>query len=256
VDLKSFNLIAGATKGFALKNSKLTLGAFFEYGTGTYDTYNSFNPVTATIPHVHGDGDLKYFGGGALGRIDLAESASGHLYFEGSARGGRIKNKYDSNDIVSAGVVATYDAKAHYYGFHAGIGYDWKLSEKTSLDLSAKYFFTKEKGDDVKLSTGAVVNFEDVNSSRIRLGGRLTSKKSDKVAPYAALSYEYEADGKAKASVLGYAIDAPSLKGSTGIGELGVTLTPTGKLTVDLGVQGYAGKRQGITASLRVKYAF
>ncbi|MDR0736208.1 MAG: hypothetical protein LBF51_05145, partial [Zoogloeaceae bacterium] len=65
-------------------------------------------------------------------------------------------------------------------------------------------------------------------------------------------------EGKAKAKANGYALDAPSLRGDTGIGEIGFTFTPskTLPLAIDFGVQGYAGKKEGVTGSLRVKYAF
>jgi hypothetical protein len=56
----------------------------------------------------------------------------------------------------------------------------------------------------------------------------------------------------------GVDIDAPSLRGDTGIGELGPTLQPSATLPLffDLGVQGYVGKREGITGSLQARLEF
>ena len=53
-------------------------------------------------------------------------------------------------------------------------------------------------------------------------------------------------------------ISAPSLRGDTGLIEGGVTLQPskTRPLFVDLGVQGYTGKREGFTGSLNVRLLF
>ena len=61
-----------------------------------------------------------------------------------------------------------------------------------------------------------------------------------------------------KAATYGYSINSPSLRGDTGIGELGFTLTPSKNLPLsfDLGVQGYTGKREGVTGSLQVKWEF
>jgi hypothetical protein len=44
----------------------------------------------------------------------------------------------------------------------------------------------------------------------------------------------------------------------TGMGELGLSLKPskTLPLSFDLGVQGYVGKREGVTGSLQVKFEF
>ncbi len=71
-------------------------------------------------------------------------------------------------------------------------------------------------------------------------------------------AYEHEFDGKAKATTNGYSIDAPSLRGGTVVGEAGLALKPsrTLPLSLDLGVQGYAGKREGVTGSLRVGFEF
>ena len=48
------------------------------------------------------------------------------------------------------------------------------------------------------------------------------------------------------------------LDGIAGIGELGISLTPSADLplTIDLGVQGYTGKHEGVTGSLMVKWEF
>jgi hypothetical protein len=50
----------------------------------------------------------------------------------------------------------------------------------------------------------------------------------------------------------------PSLQGDTGMGELGCILRPSKNLPlfVDLGVQGYVGKREGVTGSLQVRFEF
>jgi hypothetical protein len=58
---------------------------------------------------------------------------------------------------------------------------------------------------------------------------------------------EHEFDGKAKASLHGCRLDTPELRGDTGMLEAGFTLNPTAKapLTLDVGVQGNAGKREG-----------
>ena len=63
---------------------------------------------------------------------------------------------------------------------------------------------------------------------------------------------------KAKVTTYGYSIEAPELEGGTGVGELGITLTPSQDLPLsfDLGVQGYVGTREGVTDSLQVKYEF
>ncbi|MCL2000348.1 MAG: autotransporter domain-containing protein [Planctomycetes bacterium] len=251
VDMSSVSLIAGLAWGADLSPGRLTIGAFFEYGNGSYDTYNSFSNAAS----VNGDGDIYHLGGGVLGRMDFVNN----VYAEASARAGGVSNEYKNGDLRDAmGRKASYDSDSAYYGLHAGLGYIWNITEQASLDLYGKYFWTRQEGDSVTLSTGDPVKFKGVDSHRLRLGGRLTYAVNEYVSPYVGAAYEHEFDGKARATTYGHDIDAPSLSGGTGIGELGVTLTPSIDLPLsfDLGVQGYVGTREGVTGSLQVKYEF
>ncbi|MDR1946161.1 MAG: hypothetical protein LBQ51_03205, partial [Desulfovibrio sp.] len=74
-----------------------------------------------------------------------------------------------------------------------------------------------------------------------RGGGRFTFAVNEHVAPYVGAAYEYEFSGEAKATTYGRSIDAPDLTGSTGAGEIDVTLIggEEAPLSLDLGVQGY-----------------
>ena len=114
------------------------------------------------------------------------------------------------------------------------------------------------EGDSVKLSTGERVKFKDVDSSRLRLGGRFAYAVNEHFSPYVGAAYEHEFDGKARATTNGFDIDAPKLRGDTGMGELGFTLKPAKDipLSFDLGVQGYVGKREGVTGSLQIRFEF
>jgi outer membrane autotransporter protein len=251
VDATGFSLMAGLAKGLEFDSTNLTLGAFLEFGTGSYDTYNSFG-----AKNYDGDGDTRTIGGGILGRVDFNNSG---FYTEGSFRLGSVKNDYQNVNLRDTlGRFAKYEASAAYYGLHLGAGYNFDLNATTGLDLYGKYFWTRQGSDDVTLSTGEPVKFEAVDSQRLRGGARLTHALNDFVSPYVGAAYEYEFDGKAKASVYGLAIEAPSVKGSTGIGELGLTFKPSNNtpFSLDLGVQGYTGKREGVAGSLQFKWEF
>jgi outer membrane autotransporter protein len=281
-----------------LTPGQLTLGAFFEYGNGSYDTYNSFSNAAS----VKGDGDMYYLGGGILARMDFNRAAlpaipeevdkgrtaasgearseagarSGQsdaiktasaaqearpsgLYIEASGRAGGLHNDYSSGDLRDyTGRKAEYDSSSAYYGLHFGTGYIWNINEKAGLDLYGKYFWTHQEGDSVKLSTDDQVRFKDVDSHRLRGGARFAYTVNESVSPYIGAAYEHEFDGKARATSYGYSIKAPDLTGGTGIGELGLSFkpSPTLPLSFDLGVQGYVGKREGVTGSLQAKWEF
>ena len=76
--------------------------------------------------------------------------------------------------------------------------------------------------------------------------------------PIAGTAFEYEFAGEAASYTNGFAIDAPSLKGGTGIAEAGLLLTPsqTLPLSLALSLQGYPGQREGITSSVQQRFAF
>lgn len=151
-----------------------------------------------------------------------------------------------------------YDSASLYYGLHLGAGHIWKLNHKTSFDLYGKYFYTHQRGDETYLSTGEQLSFEAIDSNRIRLGGRYSYQINELTQLYTGLAWEYEFDGKARATTNGYAIAAPELKGSTGIGELGLSLkpSPASPMTIDLNLHGYFGKREGVSGSLQLNWNF
>lgn len=255
VDMSSLSLMAGLSLGHDFRPGRLTLGTFFEYGSGSYDAHNSFSNAAA----VHGDGEIYHVGGGILGRMDFIPSGPGHIYTEASFRAGKAHNEYSSSDLRDAlGRKADYDSSSAYYGAHAGLGYMWNITDRAALDLYGKYFWTRQEGDSLRLSTGDPVKFEDVDSQRVRLGGRFSYDLNTYFSPYIGAAYEHEFDGKAKATTNGFSIDAPSLKGDTGIGELGFNLKPsqTLPLSFDLGIQGYTGMREGVTGSLQLRFEF
>ena len=255
-DMSSINLLAGLSLTPNSSLGRLTLGAFIEWGNGSYNTYNSFSQAA----DVNGDGTAWYLGGGILGRIDFAGAGPGNFYTEASLRAGGVHNDYNTSDLRDAmGRGAEgYDSSSPYYGTHLGLGYIWNITEPASLDLYGKYFWTHQNGDDVTLATGDPVRFAGADSHRLRLGSRLAYVVNEYVSPYIGAAWEHEFDGKARATAYGYGINEPSLSGDTGVGELGLYVKPskTLALSLDAGIQGYAGTREGVIGSLQVRYDF
>jgi hypothetical protein len=254
VDVSGMSVIAGLALGADLPPGRLTLGAFFEGGWGSYDTYNSFSNAAT----VKGDGETSYVGGGILGRLDSKPLGPGRAYLEVSGRMGESSTDFSSSDLSDGfGRQAEYELEGVYYGAHAGLGYVWKASESVSLDLYGKYFWTRQEGDSLRVA-GDPVKFESTDSHRLRAGGRLSFAASERIAPYIGAAYEHELDGRTEARIYGYRTDSPDLSGPTGIGEIGLSLLGGEglPLSLDLGVQGYAGTREGLTGSLQLKLEF
>jgi hypothetical protein len=248
VEVGGVSILLGGAYGTDVSVGRLTVGAFFELGDGTYDSYNDFGAFGT----VNGTGDTKYVGGGLLGRLDFAGSSTGHTYVEASGRVGRASVDFESADLP---LTHRYDLNATYYGFHVGVGRVFNITDSTTFDLYGKWLFTHQGGKDV-LIAGAPVHFDDISSHRLRAGFRLTTQVNEWFKPYFGAAYEHELDGKASATVSGYPIDVPELKGGTGIGEIGVSFAAVERLTIDLSVQGYVGERQGVSGGLRLTYNF
>ncbi|MDR1035504.1 MAG: autotransporter outer membrane beta-barrel domain-containing protein [Deltaproteobacteria bacterium] len=251
VDVDGVSLMTGLVwrKPFD-SGSVFHAGVFLEAGWGSYDSYNSF----ANAESVHGNGDTSYLGAGGLFRYD----SPGGVYADASVRAGQTRTSFSSTDLRNpSGQKAEYDTDSAYMGAHIGLGYVAHLSDRTTLDLSARYIWTRQGADSVKV-LGDTVSFDPVNSRRLRGGARISFAASERVSPYFGAYYEHELDGKARAFDNGFAIDVPDLKGGTGVGELGMAVTPAAGsgLSLDLGVQGYAGIRQGITGRLQLKWEF
>ena len=245
VDVDGVSMLAG----MAWRNNgpcgSLLLGAFFEAGYADYDTHNAFASGS-----VRGDGDSRYYGGGVLARYDWQSE----LYAEASGRVGGVKNKFHSDLTDALGNRARYDINSPYFGAHVGMGYKWQLSQKAVLDLSAKYLWSRQNSDSA-IVTGDRVHFDADDSHRARAGARFAYAINDCVAPYVGAAFEYEFDGKSRAGAYGYNFGVPSLKGGTGVGEIGLTVRRD-RFTADLGVQGHVGRRDGVTGSLRVGWSF
>jgi hypothetical protein len=122
VDVSGVSVIAGLAYGVDLNPGRLTLGAFFEGGWGSYNSSNSFSNAAS----VDGDGDTSYVGGGILGRLDTAPLGPGKVYVEASGRMGNSSTDFSSSDLSDAyGNHARYDTNGTYYGLHVGLGYVW-----------------------------------------------------------------------------------------------------------------------------------
>jgi outer membrane autotransporter protein len=249
IDVKGFNLLAGPAWGKRLEAANLALGAFVEAGQGNYNSYNSFD----SLPAVRGHGRIQYYGAGVIGSL---EQDAG-LFVDGALRVGRIQTEFKSRDIPnSANATTHYHSGSLYYGAQANLGYAFKPNDKTRLEVYARYAWNRQEADSVSV-LGDKLNFSAINSQRLRSGVRYVHSGGS-FAPYFGLAHEREFDGKAKASALGETIDAPSLQGDTTIGEAGFSYraTPTAPLSIDFGIQGYTGKREGSGGSFRVNYQF
>ena len=255
VHLSSVSLAAGIGTGLETGVGRLSAGAFFEYGKGSYTTNNSFDNAA----DINGDGDAWYMGGGILAKMDFVPTGPGHFYVQGSAHMGQLHNEYDSSDLRDVGGrIAKFDMDSPYYSLHGGLGYVWNITEDHDVDVYGNYIWTRVDGTDETLTTGDRFEFDDMDSSRVRFGARYSYKGNERFRPYIGVAYEHEFAGSCESTALGHDVAAPSFEGDTGIGELGIRMTPSESLplSVNLGVQGYVGQKRGVSGNCMVRYEF
>ena len=244
VDLKAWNMNLGFAKKINNNSGKLIIAPVIEYGRGSYDSYLDNG--------THGDGDAHFWGAGLMAK-QLNDDG---LYYEGSLRAGRMSTDYQS--AVAGGI--KYDSDATYYAAHLGMGKVVQLNDKDTIDYYGKLFYTRQQGDKVTVGTGATYDFDATASLRTRLGARYTHQLSEKNAFYAGLAWQHEFDGESNAIVattLGSAsAPAPSMKGDTGIMELGWRVNNSDKFELGLGVNGSVGKQKGVGFNLSLNFSF
>ncbi len=246
VDTRGFGLNIGFARELPNSKGKLLFAPIIEYGGGSYDSHLDDG--------TRGDGSSRYWGVGVIARQVNHDG----LYYEGSLRGGRVTSDYKGG-LDGVGRV-DYDSASNYVAAHLGVGKVFKLGKGNTLDGYFKYFFSHQTGDTTTVHAGAyddIGDFAAVNSHRIRLGAKLTHKINEKNKIYGGLAYQYEFNGDARATFDGESVPSPSLKGSSGMLELGWQVKPgEGPLTLDLGVTGWAGKQRGASVQLGATWNF
>ena len=233
VDVNGWN---GAV-GFAKQADKLLFGVAVEHGRGNYDSYLDNG--------VHASGDIKSTGGVIFGEYKLDNG----VHYDAALRAGRVKSDYNST-------ATSYDESSTYYGFSLGGGKELTVSDKATLDVYGRYYFSHTNGSDVSIATGEEIDFDAVNSHRLRIGGRYTTTLTEKSKAYAGLAWQYEFGGDAKAAINGYSAPTPSLQGHSAIVEAGYKLNAGKNLTLDFNLNGAMGKQRGIGGGIGAQWLF
>jgi hypothetical protein len=253
VDLDGPTFIVGITASRPLPAGRLTFGPFVEYGEGRFDTHDR----APDAGRIHGSGRAIYTGGGLLAHMKFDETNQGHFYTQASAHGGEID--IDLPDLSD--LPGSHEAHSTYGSAHFGLGRIIRVGDIV-FDLYGQTLWSRQDADTVALGIGEV-GFDPVTSRRTRLGARWIRALGPHTRLTLGAAWEREHDGKAKARFYidsgdSLPIEPPKLKGDTGIFEASFTVTParTSPWTLEFGVQGHVGQRQGITGSLRVNYGF
>ncbi len=245
VDSRGVNAVLGVARAIGCGNGELVYGLAGEYGKGNYDSYYA---------KMHGEGDSDYVGASIFARRKHNEG----MYFEGSLRIGRTRADYASRNFTGyEGKAIGYDTDSNYWGAHVGAGKSFSLAGNNELDVAVRYFYSHTGSDSARMTTGEVYDFSTVNSHRLRFGAKLTHAFDAESKGYLGAYYERELNGDAKAAVAGYGTATPSLKGNSGIFEIGWLHRPkNNNFTLKLGAVAACGKQRGIAGQMGVTWQF
>ena len=242
MDTHTWNAILALGHTNKKERGTFEYGAFFEYGSGNYSTFNGSE---------RGDGSAHYTGGGVLAKW----TAKHGFYVEGSLRAGTVHD--DATNVLrdDFGNPYSYETNAGYFGGHIGAGKEIPLTNGNVIDVYGKYFVNRRNS--VSFDAGGRYDLDAVTSQVVRIGARYTIK-GRKWDFYAGAAYEHEFDGKAEGTADGFAIRSADTGGASFRGELGATVTPDKNLpvTLDFHLTGFAGKKQGFSGGVSVAWMF
>lgn len=253
LSLASTHYAVGVTKLFDLGHSEVLMGAYLDAGFGSYTTQRKAEGRPAGA-----DGDSKYYGGGVLSRYALRKGPLAGAYVEGSARTGLVESSYRSEDLQArVGREVKYDRRVPYYSAHGGLGYVYPISSQASVDIYGKFFWSRLERSTQRIA-GDEFSFLPLDSYRLRGGARVNYALGDNFSLYAGAAYEHEFDGTPRARVDDMELKGDNMCGGTGIGELGLsfTLGEEGNFSMEIGGQGFIGKREGLMGTVRAQLAF
>lgn len=246
VDSKTYNMNLAFAKEVKNSKGKLMFAPFIEYGRGSYDSYLDNG--------VHGFGNSSFWGIGMMAR----QTNDDGFYYEGAIHGGNVKSDYDTNSLHdSAGKTPSYDRSNMFYAAHVGVGKVLTISEGNKLDYYGKLLYSHQNSSGATLGTGEHYDFGAIDSVRMLLGTKFTHAINNSSSIYAGVAWQQEFSGSSKARWRGMETDAPTLKGATGIMELGYTIKPDNSpVAIDLGLNGKIGKQKGFGVNAKIEWSF
>lgn len=252
IDVHGFTAASGLANSVMLNGNPLLLNLFVETGNGDYTEEMSYLNIDRRF-----SGEVKYYGAGISARI---KNTAG-WYAEGSLRAGKTETQISRGLVDGNGVAHGYDLSGNYFGVHIGAGRIIDVGECMKTDLFMKYFYTYLPSDSTDIFADGVNNqfdFDSVESSRIRVGGRLYFPLQNSFWAYTGLAYQYDFTPDVHVEANGEKIaDAASMRGSMGIGSLGLRYkSEDSPWVVDLKIRGYFGQREGLSGKAQVEYRY
>lgn len=237
VSADSWNLGFGITqKGLSCKNPDSTYGLLFQYGKSSFSTHNAGG--------FRGNGDSKMVGAGLM----FHKEGLSKYYYQGNAYFGKVDAKWNCSE-------GGYDDSASYKGLTFGMGHKHKAGDNNTMDVYGRFSYSSVGSMNGNIG-GYEYKFDSTDSRSLRFGMRMEYDQKESAKSYWGIAWEHEFDGKSQANVMNLGrTDSPSLKGNTGIVEVGYQWKQ-GDWNYNINADGSFGKRKGVTGSFNINYNF
>ena len=252
LELHGTHFIFGGGRNFKNDSDEVLVAGFIEAGEGDYEATGRFENTP-----IRAEGDSRYAGGGLLVRQTMTGGDWKGFYWEGALRIGKIDSDYSSTFTDSLGNRARFDMDNLYYGAQLNVGYEWKLSERSSLTPYVKGLWTHLEGDSVDLY-GEKLQYGDTDMFRLRAGGTYACQVNENVALTLGLGYDHIFNSEQNMKIDNRVLDSGNIDGGSAMLELGVKLTPpdTKNLEIEVMARGFKGNYDAIAGIVNVSYRF
>ena len=239
--------------GYAFNVQDSEVGGFMEMGHGTYDTKTA--EVGSLFGVATGDGKHNYVGFGVYGNYATPVD---WLHVTGYVKGGWLRSEFA---VDLGGVDEDFDRTSNYWGAHLGVYGEFAVADKFKNRTFINYFYDGREGENYRSKGGVEYHLDALNLHRTQVGSVFEYAYTSTLRPYVALTYEYalKADAKGKFTDQdgSMALNAADLEGSTGIASMGWTYQNEAKsFEFDIGLNGYVGQRQGVSAQAQAAWKF
>lgn len=245
--------LVGISDNQKFNNGIFTYGIFYENGMGNYSDYNQFNNE-----YLRFDGSAVYNGGGFLARYNFTNG----VYTQAAFRLGKLKNELQNGLYDNSGKSYGYINESNYYGADFSVGKVFELNNKLNFDIYSNFSYTHFDDSTFSITGDSFTNdfyFGNVESKKLKVGSRIIQNMDNKSKFYYGAAYEHEFDGRTNISTKGeYVDDDGGLRGSTVVGELGVSYSDlqNSNFEVNANLRGYSGNRDGISVNVEAMWSF
>ncbi|MDR1037596.1 MAG: autotransporter outer membrane beta-barrel domain-containing protein, partial [Deltaproteobacteria bacterium] len=253
VDIRGVQAVLGVARKIRVDAGEILIGAFVE--AGSFD-YKVASRIVRGGEAAGGNGRSKSVGGGLMARMQWDAG----FRIEASVRAGRLTNHFTFTELPSGqGLHGSYSLSSGYLGATLGLGYTFKVSESSALDLVVRGYWTRIDGSSVVVGPDHTVDFGTSDAFHVRGGARYSFDAGPRARFYLGAYYDREFSRGVDARSAGVDMVQEELKGSTGIFEVGAItrpLTSAPNFTLSFGVQGYVGRIRGFSGGFRVGWEF